>query len=313
MSMREFTFPSANGRDTVWAWAYLPLGRPRAVVQLVHGFGEHSRRYFHMIQALLEAGYAVYADDHLGHGKTGYDIGRLGRPRSGGYMTYVLDEKQLHDIAARDWPDLPYFLFGHSWGSLLSRAYAAHFGADLTGLMLCGNCCQWRACDAVWADPAFRAARIADPEQPAGEWHGRVFCDMSLRATDPNNSSSWVSADPQVVEDHDNDMYNVTDCSLELVWDFVDLYQFANGPDWAAMVPALLPVYLLSGDLDPCGNYGEGLSHLATVLAGSGHRVTVRPYPGYRHEIQNEPAIRGDVEAGLVAFMDGVLAAQGET
>lgn len=49
MSIREISFPSANGRDTIKAWAYTPLGKPRAVIQLIHGFGEHSRRYLHMI------------------------------------------------------------------------------------------------------------------------------------------------------------------------------------------------------------------------------------------------------------------------
>ena len=140
MSIREISFPSNNGRDTVKAWAYSPLGAPRAVVQLIHGYGEHSRRYLHMIGKLNAAGFVVYADDHIGHGKTGYDGGTLGDPHSGGYMTYVNDEKALHDIAVKDYPDLPYFVFGHSWGSLLARCYAAHYGEDLAGLLLCGLC-----------------------------------------------------------------------------------------------------------------------------------------------------------------------------
>ena len=73
MSIREISFPSANGRDTVKAWAYSPLGKPRAVIQLIHGYGEHSRRYLHMIGAFNAAGFVVYADDHIGHGKTAFD------------------------------------------------------------------------------------------------------------------------------------------------------------------------------------------------------------------------------------------------
>ena len=65
MSLREISFPSANGRDTVRAWAYTPLGTPRGVIQLMHGYGEHSRRYLHMISAFNQAGFAVYADDHI--------------------------------------------------------------------------------------------------------------------------------------------------------------------------------------------------------------------------------------------------------
>lgn len=114
MSIREINFPSANGRDTIKAWAYTPLGKPRAVIQLIHGFGEHSRRYLHMISKFQAAGFVVYADDHIGHGKTGFDGGTLGDPHSGGYMTYLRDEKYLHDIARMAYPDLPFFVFGHS-------------------------------------------------------------------------------------------------------------------------------------------------------------------------------------------------------
>lgn len=59
MSIREISFPSANGRDTIKAWSYSPLGKPKAIVQLIHGYGEHSRRYLHMISKFNEAGFVV--------------------------------------------------------------------------------------------------------------------------------------------------------------------------------------------------------------------------------------------------------------
>ena len=121
MAVKEISFPSANGRDMVKAWAYSPLGKPKGIIQLIHGYGEHSRRYLHMILKFNEAGYVVYADDHIGHGKTGYDSGTLGDPHSGGFMTYLKDEKALHDIAVADYPDVPYLVFGHSWGSSMNR------------------------------------------------------------------------------------------------------------------------------------------------------------------------------------------------
>ena len=73
------------------------------------------------------------------------------------------------------------------------------------------------------------------------------------------------------------------------------------------MVPKNIPVYLISGDQDPCGNYGEGLYHVANLLARSGHKTTTRAYTGYRHEIHNELAIRDEVEDGLIAFAESTL------
>ena len=62
MAFIEFQFPSANGQDTVWGWKVTPLGAPKAAVQLIHGYGEHSRRYLHMALAFAEEGIAVYAE-----------------------------------------------------------------------------------------------------------------------------------------------------------------------------------------------------------------------------------------------------------
>ena len=307
MSIREISFPSANGRDTIKAWAYTPLGEPRGIIQLIHGYGEHSRRYLHMIGKFQQAGFVVYADDHLGHGKTGYDSGTLGDPHSGGYMTYLKDEKSLHDIAVKAYPDIPYFVFGHSWGSMLARAYGAHYGEDIKGMMLCGLCSQWKGCEDAYENPEFKVAYEKDPYQPAGEWFGKVFSGMTDRVEHPNSASAWIANDPRVVADHAGDMFNTFDTTIELPWDFVQLYHFIESPEWAPMVPSNIPVYLIAGDQDPCGNYGEGLYHVANLLANSGNKVSVKAYSGYRHEIHNELDIRDEVEDGLIRFIESVL------
>lgn len=70
MALFEVPFESANHRDQIQAWIYTPTTAPRGVVQVVHGLGEHSRRYLHLITTLLDAGFVVAADDHAGHGPT---------------------------------------------------------------------------------------------------------------------------------------------------------------------------------------------------------------------------------------------------
>ena len=214
--------------------------------------------------------------------------------------------KALHDIAVKDYPGLPYFVFGHSWGSMLGRAYAALYGDDLKGLMLCGVVSQFKGCEIELHDPAIKAAVTADPYQPVGDWFGKVFLDMTARIENPNGPSDWIACNPDIVADHAGDMFNGFDVTLELVWDLVELYGFIERREWAEMVPSSLPVYLISGDCDPCGNYGEGLYHVANLLAESGNKVSVKAYSGYRHEIHNELELRDEVEAGLVGFVNGV-------
>ena len=307
MSIREISFPSANGRDTIKAWSYSPLGEPKAVVQIMHGFGEHSRRYLHMISKFNEAGYVVFADDHLGHGKTGVDSGTLGDPHSGGYMTFLKDEKKLHDIAKASYPALPYFVFGHSWGSMLARGYAAHYGNDLAGLMLCGVCSLWPGYELVYNDPDVNEAYKSNPYQPAGKALDLLLGGMTDRIENPNGPGDWIAKDPRVVADHAGDMFNTFDTTLELVYDVCALQHFTETPAWAPMVPQNLPCYLIAGDQDPCGYYGEGLYHVANTLITTGHKVKVKAYSGYRHEVHNEPDLTDDVEAGLISFIEDTL------
>ncbi|MBQ3567931.1 MAG: alpha/beta hydrolase, partial [Anaerotignum sp.] len=90
--LHEVKFLSYNGRDDVYGWIYVPAAKAKGVVQLVHGFGEHSRRYFHMIVKFMEAGYIVAADDHVGHGKTALENDTWGNWGTKGCQTMMEDE-----------------------------------------------------------------------------------------------------------------------------------------------------------------------------------------------------------------------------
>ena len=97
--LHEVTFQSFNKRDTVYGWIYVPAAKPKGVIQLVHGFGEHSRRYFHMIVKYLEAGYIVAADDHVGHGKTALENNTWGDWGEAGPHTMTEDEHRLKAVS----------------------------------------------------------------------------------------------------------------------------------------------------------------------------------------------------------------------
>ena len=118
--LHEVSFASYNGRDQVQGWIYVPACKSKGIVQVIHGFGEHSRRYLHMISAFMDAGYIVAADDHVGHGKTAMVNNVWGDWGDKGPHTMMEDEHTLKGIVCEKYPDLPYFLFGHSMGSFIS-------------------------------------------------------------------------------------------------------------------------------------------------------------------------------------------------
>lgn len=311
MALHELEFTSYNGRDTVKAWMYTPLGEPRAVVQIVHGYGEHCRRYMHMIGALLDAGFVVCADDHVAHGKTARDGNTWGDPGDKGMMTYVEDEHTLRKLAMEKYASLPYVMFGHSWGSMIARAYAALHGSDMAGLILCGVCSQLKGADVLLKSGEAAAAVKAGRGKEDGTGLVNIlFQRMTDRYGDSAGPTDWIASDPEVVADHATDPFNnlVNPPTAQLIADFVELYGFIEADDWAAKVPAKLPVYLIAGDMDPVCNYGEGLYNVANRLIDSGNKkVIVRAYTGERHEIHNEVYLRDEVEAGMIDFINEVI------
>lgn len=314
MAIKEVSFPSSNGRDTVKGWVYSPVSAPRAIVQVVHGFGEHSRRYLHMIGTLLDAGFVVAADDHVAHGKTAADSNTWGDPGDKGFMTTVEDENSLRKLVTADYPDLPYFMFGHSWGSMIARCHAAHDGKGMAGLLLCGLVAQLKGADLLLDNAEMRKAiESGNGKEDGTRFQNMLFNGMTERYDDPKGPSDWIAADPDVVADHARDPFNNLSSppTTQLIYDFVELYRFNASADWARKLPKDLPVYFIAGDQDPCCNYGEGLYHVANSLWSRGNRnVIVVSYTGWRHEIHNEPELREEVEEGIVEFIEEVLAGQ---
>ena len=298
MSLTELTYPSANGRSSIRAFRFTPLGQPRAIVQLLHGLGEHANRYLHMINTFQEAGFVVYAADRLGDPCT---------EGTEGWLDYVKDEKTLHDIAVKDYPDLPFFMFGHSWGSMIARIYAAQYGEDLKGLLLCGVISQLPTRGAI-DDNAFEEAILSGHGSDSGlPWAAKLFSFRGERFPNSTYPNPWVARDPQVVADSNSDPLSCSSYTAQMMFDIVRQYDFISTPDWAGKVPLDVPVYLIGGDEDPYLNYGEGLYHTANQLSRTGHRVKVRAYTGWRHEIFRELPIRDEVEGGLVNFIDQAL------
>ena len=124
--LHEVSFKSFNERDMVQGWIYVPACEPKGIIQLVHGFGEHSRRYFHMIVAFMDAGFIVAADDHVGHGKTAVVNDTWGDWGEKGAHTMMEDEHQLTELVKKMYPGLPYFMFGHSMGYIRGRTGRCH-------------------------------------------------------------------------------------------------------------------------------------------------------------------------------------------
>lgn len=308
MALHEIDFTSSNGRDTVFGWIYEPVVPARGIVHVVHGLGEHSRRYLRLITALLDAGYVVVADDHAGHGRTAMTSGIWGDAGDDADRVVVEDERTLKRLVRERHPDLPYVVFGHSWGSMIARGLVLDGGDDLAGLVLCGIAAQMEGIERH----VDRAALTSEPEQsaPAPDGYvGALFTGFLDRYGPDAGPTDWVARDADVVRDHAVDPLNNFGAPLSnrFLRGFVDLYDQANGDEFYAAARPDLPVLILAGDQDPVTNFGEGAYHVGNRLVATGHPdVRVRVWSGYRHEVHNEPPIRDEVAAEVLVFADRV-------
>lgn len=307
--LHEVKFRSYNQRDDVYGWIYVPASPLKGVVQLVHGFGEHSRRYLHMICSLMEEGYVVAADDHVGHGKTALENDTWGDWGTAGPHTMMEDEHTLKQIVQEKYPDIPYFMFGHSMGSIIARQFIAKYGEELAGAVICGTVGP----DAIPCEQGIEALK---PLVEAGKgaesdpaMTGNLLGGLFSRIEEVKIGNEWICHDVYVQMDHANDPFDAftKPTSNEAMLQFIQMIAEVNHEEWAKQVPKELPLYVISGDEDPCGSFGEGVKLVTKWLEDSGHQVTMKLYEGYRHEIHNYKEIKGEVEQGIADFLNSVL------
>lgn len=306
--LHEVSFSSFNERDTVYGWIYVPAAKPKGIVQLIHGFGEHSRRYLHMIVKFMDAGFIVAADDHVGHGKTALENNTWGDWGTMGCHTMMEDEYTLTLLVKEKYPNLPYFLFGHSMGSFIARDYAAKYGDQLDGMTICGTTGVFRGVDEA-AAKLEQVVAEGKGEEADPALLGSLLGWMCERCGEVSLGNEWICADSYVQIDHAQDPFDAftKPTSNRSLLYFTQMMQCITGTEWAQKVPWKLPIYNIGGDQDPVGEYGQGIYEVSNWLYQTGHSVKTKVYSGYRHEIHNYADLKDEVEAGIIAFMNEVL------
>ncbi|HOW50861.1 MAG TPA: lysophospholipase [bacterium] len=281
----------------------------RRVIQIAHGMAEHAGRYRHFAEFLTRQGFAVYANDHRGHGQSVLP----GEPRgffaeAGGWQKVVDDARDLTGIAKRDHPGLPFFLFGHSMGSFVARSYAIRFGDELDGLLLSGTA----GMPVLWEKWAVLAivkfcTLVWGIRTPCTFLHNQSLRGYNRPFREPGSNSQyhWLSRDPAVAHAFDADPLCGGIFPAAFFRDLADGILFMSDPAGIAQMPKALPVFFLSGDRDPVGRNGAGVREAHQLFIDAGmNKVTLKLYPEARHEPLNElnrDVVYGDILAWLSA------------
>jgi alpha-beta hydrolase superfamily lysophospholipase len=288
MASSTLQYQSADG-TSITAYRWDPDGAPRAAIQLAHGMGEHARRYGKTAAALNKAGFVVYAQDHRGHGATA-DPEKLGDLGAAGWTGLVDDIGGLSAQIKAEHPGLPLVLAGHSMGSFALQQYLLDHSGDADAAVLTGTAVIDLLEPALDLDEPLDLAVFNAPFEPARtafDWLSRDEAEVDAYVADP---FCGFGIDPE---------------SGKAM--FVGARRMAD-PAQVGRMRASLPVYIAVGDADPVNGGLTLLTPLTERYQGAGLTdVTVKIYPGARHEIFNETNA-SEVTADLITWLDAVLA-----
>ena len=277
MKHKEGKFKGLKNLQLYWQ-CWLPDGKPKAILLVAHGLAEHSGRYKNLVDYFVPKGYAVYALDHRGHGKSEGMRSYVDR-----FDDYLTDLKTFFDMVRKEQPNAKIFLVGHSMGATIGVPYAVERQKELTGLVV--------------SAPSLVATSTVSPALIAiAGVISAVLPKMGVTILD----ASTISRDQAVVDAYVNDPLVFrgkiparTGAELARMWKTLP----------GQMPKIKLPILIMQGTADQLANSES--SKLLYERIGSKDK-TLKLYDGFYHEIFNEPEykrVMADVEAWLAKHL----------
>lgn len=290
VEQKQFNFDSADGISSVYAQVWEDQeAKPRFILQISHGMCEYVERYDGFARFICAHGGVVCGNDHLGHGHTKGKSGAFGYfAKKDGEKLVVEDVHKMTLLAKERYPGLPLFLLGHSMGSLLARAYSVLYGEELAGAVYMGT---------SGANPLTGLVRFlarvgmlfGRAQKPATLLSHLAFSKYNDKVEKVRTENDWLTRDETIVDRYNADPWCTFKFTDRAAYDFANLVDSVSGAEWAQKLPGDLPYLLVSGEMDPVGDYGKGVEEVFQWMkqAGIGD-VRMKLYEGARHELLNE-------------------------
>lgn len=275
----RFRFKGADGVE-IAGYRWRAAGKaPKAAMVVAHGAAEHALRYKEPLTPLIEAGYAIYAEDHRGHGLTASEAER-GKLDA---QTVIGDLARLTERARGENAGKPVIFMGHSLGSMMGQGYVLDHHGLIDAFVLSGTL------DMITA--------FSNPRPPAA-----AFGDKS------REKFAWLSRDVAEVDKYVADPLCGFALAPETLASFAPVAQRAGDIEEIKKLPKRLPTYLFVGDEDPINRELAFFTPLVDRYKAAGMSdVTAKVYKGGRHEMLNETN-RAEVVADLLAWCDRAIA-----
>ena len=285
--MRTDFYFDSKGAGTIHGCRWEPEQPPAAIIQIIHGIAEYVERYDDFARYLNRLGFLVVAEDHMGHGKSINGEGIQGYFH-GGWFTAVEDSYRLLQDTRKEFPNLPYVLFGHSMGSFMTRTILEKYpDSGISAAVICGTGWQPKAVLNTGIGVCRMVCKQQGEKKPSKILEKLVFSNYNKKVEHPRTPYDWLTRDSGIVDRYLADPFCGFTPTGGLMRELLTGIRYEQ--ENLSVMKKDLPVLFIAGGDDPVGNYGKGVLRSAEAFRKAGMLdVSCKIYPLGRHEILNE-------------------------
>lgn len=286
----KFTYPSRDMIHTIQAYKWRNEAvELRGIVQIIHGMQEHMERYSEFAEFLCNNGFLVVGNDHLGHGgsATTEELGYFTKENAD--VVVVRDTHRLKKMTEADFPELPYFIIGHSMGSFILRKYLTMYGRGIQGAILCGTGTKPLFITGSGKFTAGFFGLFGKGRNYSKFIEKQSFSSYNKHISNPTSDNDWIVRNDEVLAAYNADPlcgFRFTTNGYQTLF---SILHFVDKKKNLTVIPKELPLFIISGEEDPVGNYGNGPKEVYDVYKELGiEDVSIKLYKDMRHEILND-------------------------
>lgn len=291
MKKEDIYFESRDGVSKLHAIVWSDETKnPIGILQIIHGMAEYIERYDDFARFMVEKGFVVVGDDHLGHGDSVGENGTFGYfCKKDPATVLVRDEHRLKKLMEAKYPGVPYYILGHSMGSFIARNYLNRYGSGIQGMIVMGTGNQSKALLGASKVLVGLTGFFCGEKHVAKFINKLAFGTYNRAIEDAKTNVDWLTKDEAIVDKYIADERCGFTFTVNGFRGLFELIYRLQKPKNLVTIPKKIPVFFVSGEEDPVGDYGEGVIGAKNDLVRAGlENVSMKLYPGDRHEILNE-------------------------
>ena len=306
MQSSTFTYKTHDDKD-VFVYKWTPDEAPKAMLLVIHGLADHAGRYEEFAKTATQAGYVLFAPDLRGHGKTAGKASELGILEIDGWNSVMNDLRILATQMKTDYPNLPFFLFGHSMGSEFSQDYMIRWGSEVKAVALSAPQSQQPLYILLFGELLGKGEiNKLGPKAPSITFQKLAWEKFNKQFKPVETDFDWISTDSKEVKKYADDVLcgwvPSTVFATEITRGFKRIHKKAN----REMIPNDLPIFVICGTQDSSNNFGRWVKIFIKKYTSLGKHIESKFYPGNRHDLLHD-VNRADVTQDIIKWFDSHL------